>query len=132
VDPAILAAPLAWLSALVVGTAGGLWFRRLRAVRVPEDRTGFLAAFGAGGALAVAAFVLGPGWLAGVAAGLALLGSVTFLGLNLQSTQADRTPRVAVGGPILDFSAPDADGAEFQLAQLRGKPFLLKFFRGHW
>ena len=38
----------------------------------------------------------------------------------------------AVGAPILDFEAPDAEGEPFDLATLRGRPFLLKFFRGHW
>jgi len=39
---------------------------------------------------------------------------------------------VRVGGPILDFSAPDENGEPFALASLRGRPYLLKFFRGHW
>jgi peroxiredoxin len=33
---------------------------------------------------------------------------------------------------VVSFSAPDADGREFDLSSLAGRPFLLKFFRGHW
>jgi len=126
------AALLGWLAAAITGLAGVLWFRRIAAVRVPENRAGFTTAFAAGLVLGAAALASGAGWLGGVPAGFALVGSATFLGLRLQSRQQARAPAVSVGGRILDFRAPDADGRSFDLASLRGRPYLLKFFRGHW
>ena len=37
-----------------------------------------------------------------------------------------------VGAPIIDFTALDDRAVPFELGSLRGKPYLLKFFRGHW
>jgi peroxiredoxin len=39
---------------------------------------------------------------------------------------------VALGQPIPEFTAPDAEGQPFALSSLHGRPYLLKFFRGHW
>ena len=39
---------------------------------------------------------------------------------------------VQIGGPIIDFTVAVANDESFELGSLRGKPFLLKFFRGHW
>jgi len=85
-----------------------------------------------GVALALAALGGGPGWPGGIAAGLALVAGGVFLTLQTLSRQPALVPAVQVGGPILDFSAPDDAGERFDLASLRGRPFLLKFFRGHW
>jgi hypothetical protein len=109
-----------------------LWYQRLQAVRAGEVRGIVIVLMGAGALLAMAAFASNPGWLGGIVAGLALALSAVFLGLQPLSGQARTAPNVAVGGAILDFSAPDDTGATVELASLRGKPFLLKFFRGHW
>jgi hypothetical protein len=124
-----------WLGVLalaVVAGAGVLWYQRLQAVRAGEVRHLVIVLMGAGALLAVAAFAAGPGWVGGLAAGIALALSGVFLALQPLSGQARTVPKVAVGGPILDFTAPDDTGTAFELASLRGKPFLLKFFRGHW
>jgi len=123
---------LAVLAIGVVGAAGALWVRRLGQVRAGEVRGRVIAAMAAGAALAVAAFVAGPGLAGGVAAGLALALSGVFLALQPLSGQARVAPTVGVGEPIVDFRAPDDTGEAFELASLRGGPFLLKFFRGHW
>jgi hypothetical protein len=116
----------------VVLATGVVWFRLIQAVRIPSNRLPFFAAMGVGVVLGIAAFGQGTGVLGGLAAGLAILAGGVFLGLRLQSTQDVREPAVRVGGPILDFSAPDERGEPFDLASLRGRPYLLKFFRGHW
>jgi cytochrome oxidase Cu insertion factor (SCO1/SenC/PrrC family) len=67
-----------------------------------------------------------------VAAGFAIVAGGAFVGLRLQSRQDAREPAVRIGAPILDFTAPDENGQPFALSSLRGRPFLLKFFRGHW
>jgi cytochrome oxidase Cu insertion factor (SCO1/SenC/PrrC family) len=127
--PGALLASLALATALATGAE---FMRRMRAVAIPRNRIAFDLAWGAALALGVAAFVQGVGIAAGLAAGLACaLGGLMLL-LRLQSAQAANLPRVAVGGPILDFRAPDEDGRPFSLASLSGRPFLLKFFRGHW
>jgi AhpC/TSA family len=38
----------------------------------------------------------------------------------------------AVGGPAPDFALTDQDGRAVHLADFRGKPLLLVFYRGHW
>jgi hypothetical protein len=123
-----------------LGTVGGLlevalwavWFRLLNQVRVPADRRPVLAAHAAALVFGVAAFALGTGALGALFAAVAILGSVSFLGLAAQSAQRRQPPAVAVGDRIIEFSLPDPEGRPFDLATLRGKPFLLKFFRGHW
>jgi len=123
---------LGFLGAGVVGVTGFVWFRRIAAVRVPENRIAFISAMGLGAALGIAAFVQGTGIPGGIGAAFAVAAGGTFLGLLLQSTQQEREPNVKVGGPILGFTAPDEHGNPFDLGSLRGKPYLLKFFRGHW
>ena len=118
-------------AAMVIGS-WSRWFQLLNRVEVPRDRTLYLGLNGIGAALGIAAFLAGTGLLGGVLAGTAILGGLMFLGLWLQGAQAAVVPAVAVGQPVLDFTAPDEDGKPYDLATLRGKPFLLKFFRGHW
>jgi cytochrome oxidase Cu insertion factor (SCO1/SenC/PrrC family) len=123
---------LALLALLVALVAGAEFGRRIRRVSVPARRIAFDLAWLAALALGAAAFARGTGWAGALAAGTACaLGAVMLL-LRLQSAQLALVPRVAVGLPVLDFSAPDEHGRPFSLASLAGRPFLLKFFRGHW
>ena len=118
-------------AAMVVG-AGARWLRLMNQVRIPANAGGHLVANGVGALLGVTAFVLGTSFAGGIAAGLAVLGGIAFIGLWAASGQPRVTPAVAVGDGIIDFVATDDEGRPFALANLRGKPFLLKFFRGHW
>jgi len=111
---------------------GLVWFRLLQRVRIPANRRPFLFANGVAIALGASALVLGASTLGTVLAIVAIAGGATFLGLAAQSAQAPGDPAVTVGGAIIDFVLPDHTGRPFDLATLRGKPFLLKFFRGHW
>ena len=63
---------------------------------------------------------------------LALVGGALMPLLRLQSAQAAKMPSVAVDGPMIEFALPGEDGASFESKSLAGKPYLLKFFRGHW
>jgi len=123
---------LAIVAFTVAGAAGFWWFRRMLAVRLPRDRTGFLATMGAAFVLGTLALILGADTGAKVLAVLAATTGAIFLLLNTLSGQEDREPGVQVGGPVIDFTVPVGDGRNFELGSLRGKPFLLKFFRGHW
>ncbi len=115
----------------VLGT-GIVWFRRARAVNLPENRTGFVVAMAAGAALGIAALVSGVGWLAGVAAVLAVLGGGFLLFSVAISAQRGGAGKFQLGAPVPDFRAPDENGEPFRLSSLAGRPLLLKFFRGHW
>jgi hypothetical protein len=116
-----------------VAAANGLaFFGRMRRVALPQNRIAHELGWAAALALGIAALAIGAGWLGGVFAVIgASLGGMMLL-LRLGSAQAKNPAAVRVGGPILDFTAPDENGAPFTLSSLAGKPILLKFFRGHW
>jgi hypothetical protein len=123
---------LGFLALALVAQAGLVWMRSIRELRVGERRPLVLLALAAGAGLGLIAFARGPGVAGGVAAGLAVGAGALFLALQVLGRQSRCTPAVALGRPIPDFTAPDAEGRPFALATLRGRPFLLKFFRGHW
>jgi hypothetical protein len=124
-----------WLgiAGLLVAVATlGLWARALVAVRVPARQGSYKAAAATAVVLGVGSLLLGNDGFAGTAATIALVTAGSYLVLAAVSGQDRREPTVAVGQPILDFQAPDDNGDAFDLSTLRGRPFLLKFFRGHW
>jgi hypothetical protein len=123
---------LGWSGAAIAAGLFAYWSRLMNRVAVPEKRGGYLAAMGLAVVLGVAALVQGAGWIGGIPAVFAILAGGMFLALRLQSSQAATTPAVSVGERILDFSAADENGEPFALSSLAGKPYLLKFFRGHW
>ena len=123
------------LAGLAFGVAVGNWavyWPKIKAMRVPLRPVGHQAVMCAAILLGLLAFMRGPGALGGLAAVLALAAAGMFLFFTLNSAMPHETPAVAVGEPILDFTAKDAAGNDFTLASLQGTPFLLKFFRGHW
>ena len=121
------------IAALAVALANGAWFfSRMQRVALPQNRIAHELAWALALALGVAAFASGTGWLGGVPAALGAFVGGFMLLMRLGSPQAKQAPAVKLGAPILDFVAPDENGAPFRLASLAGKPFLLKFFRGHW
>lgn len=123
---------LGLLALALLAQAGFVWMRSIREVRTGERRPLVLLVVAGALGLGLLALVREPGWLGGLAAGLAVLGAVLFLLLQVLARQSRGAPAVAVGRPVLDFTAPAADGQPFALASLRGRPYLLKFFRGHW
>jgi cytochrome oxidase Cu insertion factor (SCO1/SenC/PrrC family) len=125
-------AAFGFVALALVAAAGALWLGAIREVRVSEQRPLVLALAAAAAGLGAFALLRGPGLAGGVAAGLALAGGALFFGLQLVGRQSRGALAVSVGRPILDFTAPDAEGRPFALAGLRGRPYLLKFFRGHW
>ena len=110
----------------------GVWYYRLRQVRIPEDRRPAFVAHTVALALGVASLVLGANAAGTVLAVVAIIGGGQFVILAAQSGQRPNEPAVAVGGPIIEFTLPDHTEQPFDIATLRGRPFLLKFFRGHW
>ena len=116
---------------LIVVFTGWRWLRLIEAVAVPRDRRLYLAGFVGGGSIGIAGALSG-GWLSVVTGGLAAVLGLGFAALRALSAQAPNRPAVGVGEPMLAFSAPDAEGATFDSVTLAGRPYLLKFFRGHW
>jgi len=123
---------LALAGLALVGGATGLWLRRTRQVRLPADRSGFVAAWLGGAVLGAAGLAAGTGWLGGLAGGVAVVGGLLLTGLVAVSRQRVGTGAVRVGDDLPDFEAPDEHGEPFRLSSLAGRPVLLKFFRGHW
>ena len=117
--------------ALVLGT-GTLWFRRALRVRLPENRSRFVAAMAISAALGVFALAGSPGWIGGVPAALAVLLGGFFLITVSISAQKGGAGAFQLGAPVPAIAAPDENGEPFQLSSLTGGPLLLKFFRGHW
>jgi len=128
----VLGTTLGVLGGLIAAATFAFWLHRMSRVNVPRDFRPVYAVQALALVLGIAAFALGTSTLGGVLGGFAIFGAVVFFGVAAQSFQARKIPAVAVGGPILDFVLPDHEGRPFDLATLRGKPFLLKFFRGHW
>ena len=129
---AVSGVPLAFAAFVCVLATGVLWFRRAVAVKLPENRSGFVVAMAAGVLLAFAAFFQGAGGLGGVPAGLAMLGGSFFLLTVSISRQKGGSGALQVGLPVPDVTAPDENGKPFKLSSLSGQPVLLKVFRGHW
>ena len=124
----------------ILGVTGGLlelalsayWLLLIRRVRIPKDLRPTSAAHLLTVALGVAALLLGASPVGLSFAAVAIAGGAVFLALQTQSRQARLRPAVAIGDRIIEFALRDHAGRPFDLAALRGKPFLLKFFRGHW
>ncbi len=123
---------LAWAATALLGTAGLRWLQLMRQVRLPADATAFVLVTTVAVLLGGVGLAAGAGPAGSVAAGCTIVGGLAFLALFAASGQIAATPAVTVGGPILDFTAADDEGRPFSLAALRGRPVLLKFFRGHW
>jgi hypothetical protein len=112
--------------------AWGVYWRLIFKMQVPRKPRGFQFVMAASLALAIAALFSRPGWAGASAAVIALLASSMFLFTSVMSAMPRAVPVVSVGERILSFSASDADGVTFESAVLDGRPYLLKFFRGHW
>ncbi len=109
-----------------------LWQGVIRRVEMDKRRWILNSMAVAAIALAIAGLAREPGVFGGILAGASILVGALFMGLGALAPQSKQTPAVAVGGPLLDFTAPDENDKPFDLASLRGRPILLKFFRGHW
>ncbi len=123
---------LGFAALLVIVGSVAIWFRAARQVALPQNRIAFVTAWAGGAVLGLIALLLGPGWLGGVPATLALLAGsflTVLVGISRQQVASDA---VVVGESLRAFTAPDDSGQIFDSASLAGKPTLLKFFRGHW
>jgi len=120
------------IALLIVILTLAVWFQKVKAVRLTRVRFHYFSAWIIGALLGVYAITTGAGWIGTVPAVLAIALGFGFPLFRLGSNQGDHKPAVSVGDQIIDFTLPDDAGNAFSLASLKGKPFLLKFFRGHW
>ena len=116
---------------MVLGTVM-VWFQKVKAVRVPKVRFHFFALTVLGAVLGIYTLTGDATLIGKIPAGKAIAFGFIFPAFRLGSAQGVHKPVIEVGEPIIDFTALDDKGNEFDLASLRGTPFLLKFFRGHW
>jgi hypothetical protein len=122
---------LGLLALAIVATTVWIWFQMVNAVTIPRNRAGYFALFVIGGVLGVTAISQGGFFSTAFALPAVVVGFV-FPTLRMLSKQQPNQPSVAIGEDMLTFVAPDENGVDFDLASLLGKPYLLKFFRGHW
>lgn len=123
---------LGYAAVMLVLAPGARWLWLMLRVRIPRDRTAYVTASVAAAVVGLVALACSPSFGGALSAVVAIVSGVAFVVLCAASTQARTTPRIAVGGPVLSFHATDDAGEPFDLDSLRGVPFLLKFFRGHW
>jgi len=129
------ATPLAVVSLLLAVAAPVAYILLIRVPIVRNHPGAYVAAFAVALALAVLALVRGrgrrwPAWIALGVSALLLAGGTWF---NLVVARVPMTPTVLrVGERPPDFTLPDAEGRPVSLAQFRGKPVVLVFYRGYW
>jgi len=123
---------LGTIALLLLVATTALWFRAAMRVQLPRDRRGYVSAWVTALALGVAALAVGTEGIGTAPAVLAVVGSGFLLGLIAISPQQVADDAIGVGETLRDFTAAEDTGASFELARTRGKPLLLKFFRGHW
>jgi hypothetical protein len=116
---------------LTLGAWASYW-AKIKALTVPRNPIVYQVAMVVGASLAVWGLVRGAGVGGAALAVAALVAAGFFLFTSLISRVPETTLAVSVGDAILDFTTEDADGSSFALSELAGRPFLLKFFRGHW
>ncbi len=127
-----MALPLALLGFGLVMGVTFQYFTTIAKETVPEDVRVYEVLFAVSGALAVAAVVVEP------AAGPIILGALTvpLAGFLVWLLAQRRTPDGAliarVGEPMPPLRALDHEGRPVDLADLRGRRVLFKFFRGSW
>ncbi len=117
---------------LLAAGATMLWFRQVRLVAIPENRSLFVAAWILAIALGLAAFVQRTRWFGGIAAVLGIgIGALLLFTVAI-SRQEVAPNSIRVGETMPQFTALDERGERFDSASLAGELVLLKFFRGHW
>ncbi|MFK7974862.1 MAG: hypothetical protein AB8C02_01925 [Halioglobus sp.] len=121
------------LGSLAIALAAGVqWFRAVHRVAIPENRSGYLLVMLVSALTGIAAFMLGVGWVGGIAAGLAVTIACFFFLTVAISRQVAAQDAIAVGDKLPHFTATDENGEQFDSLALTGNPVLIKFFRGHW
>jgi cytochrome oxidase Cu insertion factor (SCO1/SenC/PrrC family) len=91
-----------------------------------------LVLLGLGLALSLRAAWRTRGWLAPSLAAVGVAVSAAFVWMLFVAWVLPPVPGPAIGAPAPDFALVDQDGKTARLADFRGSPLLLVFYRGHW
>ena len=108
------------------------YFLVINREKVPVSVGPFAASLLLGMATSLAGVGLSPGVATAVPAGVALALGGFILWLLTQRRLPDGELIVGVGDPMPALVATDDTGADFDLASLKGRRVMLKFFRGSW
>ena len=121
-----------WASLAVFLVSFRRWIAALKRVEIPDNRSGFVAAWATAEGLGGLALVNEPGWIGGVPAGLGAFGSCFVLFTVAIGQQRLGEGAIRVGDSLPPFTAMDEHGQLFDSESLVGHPVLIKFFRAHW
>jgi AhpC/TSA family protein len=105
----------------------GAWLPWVRNTAAPN-----LVLLGLGLALSLGAAWRTRGWLAASLAAVSVALSAAFVWMLFVAWVLPPVPGPAIGAPAPDFALVDQDGKTARLADFRGSPLLLVFYRGHW
>ncbi len=100
--------------------------------KVPVSVGPFAAALLLGMATSLVGVGLSPGLTTALPAGVGVALGGFILWLLTQRRLPDGELVVGVGDPMPALVATDDTGADFDLASLKGRRVMLKFFRGSW
>lgn len=130
--PAWLAG-IAWIGVAIVALTLAYWVQGVKRVRLSPNVAPVRIAFTGGALLCATPFVAGGGGVfLQVLCGIAIAVAVLFMGLDRIAALPSPVPNAVIGEVVPDFTTLDSEGESFTLSSLRGRPVLLKFFRGHW
>src|SRR5579864_4155401 len=124
--------PLAALAMIVTGVTLLAYVAKMRRNRTEMHPVNEQVAAVAAILMATAAFFLQPGLLGALVAVVAIVPAGLFLVALRTTREPDQAPNMHIGELAPDFAGVRADGTSFRLSGLRGRPVLLKFFRGFW
>jgi len=71
-------------------------------------------------------------WLAPALASFNVVLAAAFAWILYGASAVPLVSGPAIGAPAPDFTAVDQNGRTTRLADFRGRPLLLVFYRGHW
>jgi hypothetical protein len=121
------------LTGLLLTHAAIIWyFMVINREKVPVDVRPFAAVILTGMALTAVGLALDPGAPAGVMFGITAAMGGFILWLLTQRRLPDGALIASVGQPMPPLSATTDTGVAFDLAALKGRRVMVKFFRGSW
>jgi hypothetical protein len=127
--PAFSMTAFAWL---LVAHQGAQYYFQIKKVNVSPNARFILLKMTVALMLSITAIVISPVLAVIMPAVLSLSGSAAFLLMLATRRTPNRPIAVTVGQRCIDFSAKDSDNRDFTLSSTKGRPVLLKFYRGHW
>ncbi len=123
---------LAVFGTVVILAGWASWWAKIKAMTVPRNAIVYQAIMASGVVLIVMGMSRGAGVPGGLLGMVGLLAGGMYLVTSFISGLPEEPLAVQIGERILDFEATDSAGEPFSLSSLDGRPFLLKFYRGHW